>query len=146
MMKEQGDGPSSNSGGNGNAGKFSLFTAGLHNKILLETEQQHNQNLSPSKQISARSKLSTHPPNNPATHQSGQSKQKPKRPSSANPRVRSSHQHRDPGKPHKNHPILNNPNHNQQPPPKNKEEFYEGRNFAVLNRLNFLHICFDWCP
>jgi hypothetical protein len=126
---------SGNGNGNG-AEKFTLFTAGLHNKILIDSiEQQHN--MSPPKQISARSKLS-HPPH-PVTSSSsaGGNKQKPKRPSSANPRVRSSHQHREPGKPQKNHPILNN-----APPAVARKELheYDGRNFSVLNRYVCLSV------
>jgi hypothetical protein len=111
------------------AGKFTLFTAGLHNKIFIDSVEQQQHNISPPKQISARSKLSQAPGT------SAGNKQKPKRPSSANPRVRSSHQHREPGKPQKNHPILSNPNH-QSPPPVAvvRPHEYEGRNFAVLNK------------
>jgi hypothetical protein len=124
-------------------GKFSLFTAGLHNKILIDSDLQ--QNISPPKQISARSKLSTNGPFPPPSQQQQQQQQqqlqhnlkpKPKRPSSANPRVRSAHQHqhREPGKIQKNHPILNNPH---QGAVKRTEPEYEGRNFAVLNKLTF---------
>jgi hypothetical protein len=126
-------------------GKFSLFTAGLHNKILIDSEQQ--QNISPPKQLSARSKLPTNPlpsqqQQNPHTiiGANVNKQPKPKRPSSANPRVRSAHQHqqqREPGKIQKNHPILNNPHHH--PPPqgaaKRTEPEYEGRNFAILNKF-----------
>jgi hypothetical protein len=140
-------------------GKFSLFTAGLHNKILIDSEQQ--QNISPPKQLSARSKLPTNPlppqqQQNPHTiiGANVNKQQKPKRPSSANPRVRSAHQHqqqREPGKIQKNHPILNNPHHH--PPPqgaaKRAEPEYEGRNFAILNKFvlipSRLSSSFDSC-
>jgi hypothetical protein len=132
--------------------KFTLYTAGLHGKVINETdkerekekekekerdrerEKEKDRGISPPK-ISARSKnsnvpITSNPPNKP----------KPKRPSSANPRLRSANQHREPGKPQKNHPILSNPGANgggggpTQPPQKRVEHEYEGRNFAVMNK------------
>mmetsp|Transcript_15990 Transcript_15990/g.24106 ORF Transcript_15990/g.24106 Transcript_15990/m.24106 type:complete len:980 (+) Transcript_15990:164-3103(+) len=106
-------GPSSN--------KFSLFSAGLHGKILSDPEGPSSPKIH-----SARSKQST------------ASKTKPKRPSSANPRIRSSHHHREqPGRsnPFTQPPAQPNVKRASDPPVAD----YDGRNLSVLAREELIH-------
>jgi hypothetical protein len=86
--------------------KFSLLSAGIHGRLLNE---ENEQKISPPKPLSARSKAS---------------QLKPKRPSSANPRIRSSQQH----------PTRNQKNNADNIPQKSRPEAHEPSNLDLTSR------------